>query len=640
MSRKNHGHILHPLTYEPIMSLDSLPFISSMFLAKFDVHSGYKLKWFKSNNDQIYTPNNLEFKALPSGLHSVSSDTICFVQQKAGLDDKPIDGSDLLYGLTVFRQNTLAQQQMDSVRQEQRAEDQTDTTVNSVASIDRSKVKLFSLGILIDPEHLRAGQSPSLEIPWKPKIYAACWQYRHDLMRIMDEFIECGTEKDERLFYVRFDRYFELHRFKVPFENSDAVDLTTASSALSGSALNDAATRRASMHASEHASEYVGHQLATPSEHVESVYSETIEPSSVAPSASSLDTSFKENLLSEGHMVYGLLDLFNTLGPLLYKLWRLSLLRKKVIFYVKSQGSVVKPNDDAGGDSIKITDLSRFIYCLSLISSIPKEIRTSLVKSGIIDFDSLETHLPVYNLCVNDLDFIKNIHCGFIGSTSDQIILEKPDLYDYCVRLKRGSATEIISSDGKTINLGSHRDLEAFEVVKSMLDDGDIDNSIDFVSTCDSASVREIIWRGLSWWATAGESSEDTDRQFQLETSNFEDLASNDNSTKETEIIALVGYFQKLTTRLFNMLMEVVVNNESDVNNEMSESSSTLLGTDNDHGVDNTSTIWVRFQDMYEMGLDPYSSEDCHFVEQLIKLWWAKEAKVGSPCTKLCCLYG
>lgn len=119
----------------------ALPPICAMFLAKFDVHTGYELKWFQSVDNDVYNSDGLEFKAMPSGLHSVESDTICFTHSK-------LSSPGILYGLSVFKQNKHCRQ------------------VNKEGAVDRSKVKLYSLGILIDPHHLEKIEEFT---DWKPR---------------------------------------------------------------------------------------------------------------------------------------------------------------------------------------------------------------------------------------------------------------------------------------------------------------------------------------------------------------------------------------------------------------------------------------------------------------------------------------
>lgn len=589
-----------------------LPKISALFLAKFDVHSGYELPFSKTIDDHTYNCKNLEFKALPSGLHSLSSDTICFVDQKTGFPQVVNTVEDLVYGVSVFRQNTETQKT-------------TLDTSTGARSVDRQSMKIFSLGILIDPEHLASGDTP--DTTWKPLVYSACWKHREYLGRLLDTFITCDTEADEVKFYDQFNHYFEEHRYRqatIPTSTPYPVRI----------APNDAYT--------------------------------LLEEPSVAPSV-----PLSIESLTPDHLSYGLDDLFKTLGPLLYKVWKISLLRKKIIFY----------SDDGGHTSstdvaIKIEDLCRYIYSLSVISAVPKEIRSALIDSGVQNIDALEFHTPFYNLCVHDIPFLKGTSVPFIASTTDQIILEKPELYDYCVKLPATKlceeAPEVDCVMDQSRRPATYRDFTTCEAVKEIVttdEQSDIDTATEandssssqqatsessahfpeyYSSLCERPSLRAMVWRGLSWWATAGESWQEDNAEFQLEKAEFHDV---DVTDRVEMVIATVGYFQKLTTRLFNLLIEILANEDADESNEHARdpdvSSDTVVHRDPfadpelegllSHGNTNK-TVWIRPQDMYEMGLDPYSQSDCEFVTDLIKLWWGRTARVNGSCQgKLCC---
>lgn len=74
------------------MSLDvsdaqfsDLPFISALFLIRFDAKTGYAISWKRALSG-IDLDGGVEYKSLPSGLHTVKEDLIYFVHGKhAGL---------------------------------------------------------------------------------------------------------------------------------------------------------------------------------------------------------------------------------------------------------------------------------------------------------------------------------------------------------------------------------------------------------------------------------------------------------------------------------------------------------------------------------------------------------------------------
>lgn len=68
-----------------VVALPDLPPISALFLIDFDVKAGYTVTW-KASKPGIELEGTVEYKSLPSGLHTVSHDLIYFVhEQYAGL---------------------------------------------------------------------------------------------------------------------------------------------------------------------------------------------------------------------------------------------------------------------------------------------------------------------------------------------------------------------------------------------------------------------------------------------------------------------------------------------------------------------------------------------------------------------------
>jgi len=67
-------------------ALPELPAISALFLIEFDVKAGYTIAW-KQAEPGIELEGLVEYKSLPSGLHTVPEDLIYFVHDRghAGL---------------------------------------------------------------------------------------------------------------------------------------------------------------------------------------------------------------------------------------------------------------------------------------------------------------------------------------------------------------------------------------------------------------------------------------------------------------------------------------------------------------------------------------------------------------------------
>lgn len=111
------------------------PRVVASFLVHFDVKTGYKLVWSKTATN--ISLQGIEYKALPSGVHECDSSTVFFAHKHQ---------NSALYGLSQFR-----------------------SSVGSESDpLDRSKVKMYSLGIICEPQ----------STAWKPNQYISTgWEH-------------------------------------------------------------------------------------------------------------------------------------------------------------------------------------------------------------------------------------------------------------------------------------------------------------------------------------------------------------------------------------------------------------------------------------------------------------------------------
>lgn len=80
-----------------VATASDLPPILALFLIEFDVKAGYTISW-KEHKSDVEIEGVVEYKSLPSGLHTVSDDLIYFVHEgHAGLSafvNAPVDDSE------------------------------------------------------------------------------------------------------------------------------------------------------------------------------------------------------------------------------------------------------------------------------------------------------------------------------------------------------------------------------------------------------------------------------------------------------------------------------------------------------------------------------------------------------------------
>lgn len=471
--------------------------VSAVFLAQFNVHSGYELVWSRAVDG--VNLEGIEYKALPSGLHSTKQDVISFVQPAS--DSKQLD--DVLYGVAVFQQH-------------------------GGDSGDRSTVKMFSLGVLIDPKRHRV--LPSANPVWRPTNFASGVEHVEQLRKLLEHW-------DESDGFAGFDSIFE--------QKSDVMNFVSSPSS----------SPRAQRILSDHK---VGHH----------------------------------------HYLHHLDTLLETLGPLVFRLWRSSLLREKIVLF----------------DAPSVELNCAFAYCLSILSTVPQELQSLLTDDATRD---LLCNRPVYSVGVNDSDWLKTLkeEHGFIAASSDEILAYKSQLYDTGVKFSNGDddIPKVFPSTSKVPGATSseykatQRDLKRFEVLVreyELYKDTDGSQLQWWNAVVEPVSWRHMAWSGLYWWASAGEKEKMDDEGY------AEDIAEYSEFSSTERLLSIVGYFQGLTRRVLRSVSDLV-------------------------GADAEGPVIVEFADFIEMGLDPYSKGDVEFVIKLVEVWWCREAKVGG--LSLCC---
>lgn len=210
---------------------------------------------------------------------------------------------------------------------------------------------------------------------------------------------------------------------------------------------------------------------------------------------------------------------------------------------------------------------------------------------------------------------------------------------------------------------------------------GPDEEDFDTASTFSSASIVEPLpwprraYTSFIWWASAGEKrgglTEDEEEQDEQDERL---LITGDNiSSPPTElpVVALVTYFRRLTTQIFVTVSDAITRQDGDDNDESGlhddddeseddddppstegdDSRVPLLDRRNPNPTSRTEererrgrkrkgndrdTVKITTADMIQMGLDVWSATDRIFVQQLVSIWWGREAVVqGARIT--CC---
>lgn len=554
--------------------------LSAIFLVQFDVKSGYMLKWSRTVSENV-SLKGVEYKSLPSGLHEVERDVISFVQLQQGdpePESQPFDN--LLYGVSVFHQN-----------------------LNESVGGSRNKVKMFSLGILVDPlTQVYAKSSVSRfsgDLPtWKPMHFTTGLEYVDQLHKLLDDWDNSSED------YSTFEDFFDKHSSKI-----DLLDVIGSKSPKATVPKIDTQTLHSSLMGKHHSH----------------------------------------------HFLLNLTNLLEALGPLMFRVWRSALLRERILLF---DAPSVELNCSFAYCLAILSTIPQEIHWLLNESGCWATSSLQFIQPvysiGVNDIDWLKS------LINSDPENHRNT--SFIASSTDEILLFKSTLYDISVQFNQPHhvATKVpkvflveaaIPGSKNTDPLrATQRDLKRFKVLATefnlcnedgelkcpnaaKLTDEAVDSTEDPQQTTESdgvpwwqevsepASWRQLAWSGFYWWASAGENEKIEEEQ---EVDGLKEMGDYNKNEVERSLV-LVGYFQNLTKRIFTTIADII-------NNENEEDSK-----DNDDSELVDKTIWIEPADIFEMGLDPYSKQDAEFVVKLIQVWWNRKAQVGSKLSNLCC---
>lgn len=363
--------------------------------------------------------------------------------------------------------------------------------------------------------------------------------------------------------------------------------------------------------------------------------------------------------IPDDHPAQSVSDLLDIFGPLLFPLYRLALLRKRIL--------ILGPPP--------VQQSCNFVYMLSILSAIPKEL-ADVVQP---DPDTALRIQTLFNVGIHDIPFLSDTVAtkSWIACTTDDILGEKKTLYDVLVTLpnstsasRRKSHRPILrTSDGLQIK-ATQRDLRRYRLLRAELDRvqslsthyrDDVDPQagasdlvplmrtstsnllyeVRYSGSNESEAVEPVSWtamayNGFMWWASAGEmeawENEEarTDRQLLDELSPLEDVLprlgeSDDTGSvsqkQSSEVVATIAtaYFHRLTAQIVQPLADLVEDADDDTEEGIADSAVIINGDD------------VRV-----MGLDSWSAGDLDFAKRMLEIYFAREAVIDPGGTRIC----
>lgn len=391
----------------------------------------------------------------------------------------------------------------------------------------------------------------------------------------------------------------------------------------------------------------------------------------------------KPNININNHLLSKLPLMFQSLGPLVFSLFKQCLLRKKVLIFHQNHSKI---------DNFS---LGAFTYLLSLLSMIPNDIK--------IHSDALTYSQPLYNVGLNDLESSLLEFPATIATTNDDILMYQKNLYDYAVFLPNEEygnsyilkSDTLVNSMKSPLDFLNHRvkatlkDYHKFKLIYKQLltrtrshttnastdDLASIKTSNSNVSSrgwgfnsqkdetyleaepmwwMDSAtcpiSWREYVWSAFSWFASAGRVGEDSttlenndDHPSRPINNDESSLNDEDSRRKLIQLVEIVGRFHMLTKKWFYLMNEII---REELDEQTQAGASTFTQSDSNGPLlmnmdeDSKISIELTYQDIIDMELDPYSEQDLQFVKDFVLLYWGsvvKNVEIGIGLSGICC---
>ncbi|KAG7661570.1 uncharacterized protein J8A68_004939 [[Candida] subhashii] len=378
------------------------------------------------------------------------------------------------------------------------------------------------------------------------------------------------------------------------------------------------------------------------------------------------------------HLLTKLPQLFKTLGPLVFVLYKQSLLRRKILFF--NQHHIFKDNQDLLPDDEydSLLNVSAFCYLISLLSIIPKDIET------VANTNTLTYSQPIYNIGLHDLSDNELLTQQATIATTNDDILKNHNIYDIGVMIddKVSIFPQQHSNDIEQYKIrATTRDYHKFKLIYQDLpltnkkfkftNHTNIStDDLNSITTTNSSTIRdfgdsllvkpdhpmgeptwwktdaiepiswrESIWSAFSWFATAGYQTDESLSGTTTATAG-DKLSLIDEDPRHTsldkvdllDLINIVGYFHKLTKKWFYLINEIVLEvlEEQVPQGETIEENTLLTSVG----------IELTYQDIVDMELDPYSQQDLDFVKEFVLLYWGAivdEVEIGIGLNSICC---
>ncbi|KAF2756796.1 hypothetical protein EJ05DRAFT_501351 [Pseudovirgaria hyperparasitica] len=392
------------------------------------------------------------------------------------------------------------------------------------------------------------------------------------------------------------------------------------------------------------------------------------------------------------HPALSMMEFVDTFGPLIFPLWRVALLRKRIVLMTAPP----------------VKRACEFVFDISILSNMPSSLSELLSQ----DTERLQRIRPLFQIGIHDIPLLEREATaireamrerpadegdhtygpfGFLACTTDEILALKKELYDIMVELppvsehvpeQRGWPI-IRTADGSVIK-ATQRDLRRWNLLHSEFtkirdsvttyEDGDDDENDsedpedDYSrSILQSATSREssmddpgydenliepmtwsqLAYSGFMWWASAGEHDTALAEEDEKERHIIGHLVdhvpmkpgitrANSNGKSRSISSSHAGIHAEdagLHTGIiayFHRLTGQLVSTLVDIIEDADEN------TTGESEVDDKEVIHIGTDDIGRMGLDVWSTNSVEFVSDVARMYFGREVVVHGGSVECC----
>jgi hypothetical protein len=320
------------------------------------------------------------------------------------------------------------------------------------------------------------------------------------------------------------------------------------------------------------------------------------------------------------------------------------------------------------------------VYDLSILSNVPRPLQESVsTEHGSAPLQ------PLFNVGVYDISRLEKQEDGWMACTTDDILGEKKKLYDLLVELPSTNTAsgqklwpKLRTPDGELVK-ATQRDLRRYNSLSKELkriergtsvshrycdDESDVsdDNQDDDVllirpgnwppdenldpNQADNSEIVEpeswgtAAYKSFMWWASAGEMDAWEADEHLIDHALLEDLPDLEDvldseqdvdgdepgeegvdPTRGAQKVAtvLVAYFHRVTAAILQTLADNIEHADDETEEGYEEDA-----------------IEISNDDMRRMGVDPWNIVDREFVQEVIRLYFHREANIEDNGVNMC----